>query len=232
MKFDFSNIYLYNWEALYAIEMEVQLGIGALRKLMDNQERSLVEVEGAFKQQVEEELRGMDKREADDYFVQVLNEDRLVLRELRKQQRYSLCVSLFNFFEARISALRTMIVLKFNELPVITQNRGESIIGWHWRYMVDTFGMDTGTILEDFQVIHSVKVLRNFITHQDGMLRDGDLGRMPKGIVGVEVLPLGEVYELQITDLRFFNDLFDRVENFFKIMLKSVDERAGSLDKK
>ncbi|RZJ91662.1 MAG: hypothetical protein EOO20_04505 [Chryseobacterium sp.] len=232
MEFDFNSIHLYQWELLYSVDMEAQLGIWALRKLMDNQERSLLEAEEEFSLQVKKELAGMDKREADDYFFQVLNEDRLVLRELRKQQRYSLCVSLFNFFEARMSSLRTMVALKFNGLQAIKQNQAESIIRWHWRYLVGTYGIDTDTTLEDFEVIHSVKVLRNLITHHDGVLKERDLRKMPQGIAGVEVLSLGEVFELQITDLEFFKDLFDRMERFFKALLKSIDERAGSLDKK
>ena len=38
MGFDFSSIHTYKWESLYVVGMEVQLGVGALRKLIVNQE--------------------------------------------------------------------------------------------------------------------------------------------------------------------------------------------------
>jgi len=228
MKIDFGNIYLFTWEDLYPTEVWNELGIEAFRKLCANQEGSLKTTEREFRELVSEELAGLAKEDQRSYYMQNLQRDDIMIKELLRLQRYSLCQSIFSFFEGRMKTVCEQIEERFNlKIPKKNKN-GQGDLDRLWKFLLDFFELDNHPLEAAFIEINRQKLTRNIIAHQDGVVRaaqENDIVLMP----GLELHRYGAFCQLVITDTAYVTGLLDKIYIFLKLLLLDIDARYIAL---
>lgn len=235
MKIDFSTIHVFNWDNLYYIELENEVGIESFKKLCDNQEASLMTTEQEFKELVTGEMKKLHPDDQSSYYMQIFERDEMIIKEILRQQRYALCLSIFSFFEGRLKALCTLIENKFNfKLKVGDLNGNEDLLRY-WNYLEKVFEVEVGPLEKYYTPIRHQKAVRNLIAHQNGIPRPEQAKKI-NIVKGLALQALGEFQQIVIHDPIYIMDLLDRMELFLKELLLVVDERAkqikASSDKK
>jgi len=175
----------------------------------------------------------MDKLHPDDqgsYYMQIFERDEMIIREILRQQRYALCLSIFSFFEGRLKALCTVIENKFNfKLKVEDLNGNEDLLRY-WNYLAKVFEVEVGPLEKYYTPIRNQKIVRNLIAHQNGIPRPEQVKKI-NIVRGIALKASGEVHQIIIHDPIYILDLLDRMELFLKELLLAVDGRAAQINK-
>jgi hypothetical protein len=226
MIIDFSKIYLFTWEDLYLSELENEIGIEAFKKLNVNQEQSLIITQKEFKETIEKELKTLPEEEQGNYYMQIFQREELMIKELLRQQRYSLCLSVFSFLEGRLKAICKQVEDMFQfKIKVADLNSNEDITKY-WNYLVKVFELDPSNTEPFLTPIKQQKIVRNLIAHQNGMPSK----EQEKKIVITKGLELEKFDDIDyckvlISDPIFIDNLLGKMDGFLKQLLLDIDAR-------
>ncbi|MBE5322170.1 hypothetical protein IM793_23660 [Pedobacter sp. MR2016-19] len=224
MKIDFSKIYLFTWEDLYYTEVENEIGIEAFKKLCANQENSLKTTEQEFKQLVNAELSTLQPEDQGSYYMQIFQRDEMMIRELLRLQRYSLCLSIFSFFEGRLKSICSQIEHKFSfKIKVDDLNSNEDLLKY-WNYFIKVFELDLDDLEKHFTPIKQQKIVRNLIAHQNGMPRPEQEKKINL-VEGIRIEKYEAFCQVIIADPVYIINLLDVMNTFLKELLLAIDKR-------
>ncbi len=221
---DFGAIYLFTWENLYYAEVENELGVKALKKLCENQEDSLLSTKNEFDLMVRSEMEKLNPQERGSYYMQIFERDEMVIRTLLRQQRYSLCLSVFSFFEGRLKALCEQIEGRFAYRIKINDLNGNEDLSRYWNYLSKVFELDMDNLEPYFTPIKQQKIIRNLVAHQDGMPRV-DQEKKVNIVDGLALEKIDTYSRILITSPSYILNLLDNMDVFLQKLLLSVDER-------
>jgi len=233
MVIDFSKIYSFTWENLYLSELENEIGIEAFKKLNKNQEESLKITQKEFNETVSKELKLLPDEDQGGYYMQIFQREELMVKELLRQQRYSLCLSIFSFFEGRLKSMCDKIENEFKFKIRIADLASHEDLSKYWNYLTKVFEIDTSKSEPLLTPIKQQKIVRNIIAHQNGM----PSADQEKKLVIKKGLKLEKFEELDhrmvlISDPIFLEELLEKMESFLKQMLLDIDARYIELRKK
>ncbi len=228
--FDASDVYLYKWNELNYLELEIEIGVVAFRMLIENQENSLLEIERKFNEKLknDEEHNSLDDSLKGSYYSAFYEREQLAINDLRRKQRYSICLSIFSFFEGRLKSLCDQIENEFNFMIKLDDLNGNDDIKRYWSYLVKVFNIDTDTVQDLMQPIIQQKATRNIIAHQEGLLTSEKLNKIVR-LDGLVVNKIGDSYQLKIDNVKYLLFLIEKIESFFIELLRKVDGRYGIL---
>jgi hypothetical protein len=228
MKIDFSKIYLFTWEDLYYTEVENEIGIEAFKRLCANQENSLKTTEQEFKQLVNAELSTLQPEDQGSYYMQIFQRDEMMIRELLRQQRYSLCLSIFSFFEGRLKGICSQIEHKFSfRIKVDDLNSNEDLLKY-WNYFIKVFELDVDNLEKHFTPIKQQKIVRNLIAHQNGMPRPEQEKKI-NIVDGIRLEKYEAFCQVIIADPVYIINLLGVMNTFLKELLLAIDKRYITL---
>ncbi|RZK02306.1 MAG: hypothetical protein EOO46_18645 [Flavobacterium sp.] len=231
MKIDFSKIYLFTWEDLYYTEVENEIGIEAFNKLCSNQEESLKSTQKEFKEFVGGELAKLHPDDQSSYYMQIFQRDEMIIKELLRQQRYSLCLSIFSFFEGRLKSICSQIENKFNYKIKVDDLNGNEDLLKYWNYLVKVYELELASLEKYFTPIKQQKIVRNLIAHQNGMPR-GDQEKKINIVKGITLEKYDNFSQIVITDPIYILDLLTKMDEFLKELLLAIDTRYIALSVK
>jgi hypothetical protein len=224
MTIDFSNIYLFTWEDLNYTEVENEIGVEAFKKLCTNQESSLKITEQEFKELVNIEFSTLKPEEQGSYYMQIFQRDELMIKELLRQQRYSLCLSIFSFFEGRLKTICTQIEHDFNfRIKINDLNSNEDLLKY-WNYLIKVFELDAANLEKYFTPIKQQKIVRNLIAHQNGMPRTEQEKKL-NIVEGIQLEQYEGFCQIVINDPAYIINLLDAMYFFLKELLLAIDAR-------
>jgi len=231
MTIDFSTIHTFDWDTLYYIERENEVGIEAFRTLCENQETSLKATESQFKELVTVEMNKLHVDDQSSYYMQIFERDEMVIKEILRQQRFAICQSIFSFFEGRLKEVCALIEDTFSfKLKVQDLNGNEDLLRY-WNYMGKVFELDVANLEKYYTPIRNQKIVRNLIAHQNGMPRPDQVKKI-NIVKGLILQTFGEFQRVIINDPVYIVDLLHRMELFLKELLLSVDRRSKEIKEK
>lgn len=228
--FDFSNIYLFEFGDLYYENFETELGIDALRILILNQESSFQIIKAKFDEAVKNDktLNELEEEHQGSYYMQIFEREELMIEKLKRQQRFSVCLSIFSFCEGRLKSLCEMIAREFTfKIKLDDLNSSEDLMRY-WNYLEKVFELTTTKIEPFFTPIKQQKIVRNVIAHQDGNVRPDQVKKI-NIVTGLQLHPGYEGQILEITDTTYILYLLDKSESFFKELYLAADARYKEL---
>ena len=226
MKFDLSKIYLYEWEKLWYSELDNEIGVDAFRKLNSNQEESLETTKKEFEKIIknDENLKSLEPEHVGSYYSQIFEREEWIIRELQRQQRYSLILSIYSFFEGRLKSICEMIEKEFDfKIKLKDLNSNDDLMKY-WNYLEKVYEIEKVSIEQYFTPIKQYKVVRNIIAHQEGIVPTEKLKKVNIGN-GLSIKELGMKNQIDLKRDEFATYLLDRMEPFLKELLLVVDKR-------
>ncbi|MEO5645163.1 MAG: hypothetical protein ABIQ40_05800 [Bacteroidia bacterium] len=226
-----NNVELFVWGELYYIELEVELGINALTTLNSNQEKSLLQSKAEFEKQIknDSELQQIEREFVGSYYSQMYERDELFIKELQRQQRYAILMSLFSFFEARLKSVCVLIEEGFKFKIKLSDLRSNDDLMRYWIYLDKVFEMKVLNILPVFNQINLHKKVRNKIAHQNGLINEGEKNGFGN-IQNIKFDKMGIHYQIEILNEEYLTKIMTLMVSFFAQLLTAVDERYKEIE--
>ena len=224
--FDVNNIIIYKWDELYYIELENEIGVDAFKKLITNQEESLLSTQTKFKDLIksDKELASLEDIDKGSYYRASYEREEIAIEELQRQQRYSICLSVFSFYEGRLKSICNQIEKKFNFKIKINDLNSNDDLMKYWNYLEKVFEINTDKISSLFTPIKQQKIVRNIIAHQEGIANEDQLKKI-NIINGLGIKKFGLDHQIQIVEISYLFFLIEKITLFFKELLLSIDVR-------
>jgi hypothetical protein len=229
--FDFSNIKTYEWDRSYYFDLEANVGLGAFKMILESQELTLKQAQRKFKEAIDSDptAKDLDEEYRGSYIGQVYFHEERTIEELKRQQRYGLCVSLFAFYEGLLKNLCQSIEREFAfKIKLDDLNRSEDLL-LYWNYLHKVFEID-GVKAEPFYTpIRNQKIVRNIIAHQAGRATEAQANRMTI-VPGLRKTKYGDDHLLEV-EPPYLDYLIDKMGKFFNGVSWIIDERYKQLKK-
>src|SRR5690606_18946709 len=152
MEFNLKSIHEFRWSELYVTDIEIRLGITALRKLSINQEEVLLKTKLEFEKIVRNDktLKSLDSEYKGSYYSQIFQNEELMIKELQRQQRYALILIIFSFFEERLNHICSLIEKKFNSMTKLSELKIKEDIIKYWHYLEKVFEIESKSLKKNF----------------------------------------------------------------------------------
>ncbi len=146
--FDFINIYEFHWSDLYYEDFETGLGIRALKMLIENQEKTLVDIKARFDDVVNRDtfFNSLDEAGQASYYGQFFGHEEMVIDRLKQRQRFSCCLSVFSFFEGRLKSICDIVEKSFNFKIKASDLNGSDDLLRYWHYLEKVFEIEMSGI--------------------------------------------------------------------------------------
>ncbi|RZK45142.1 MAG: hypothetical protein EOO61_01095 [Hymenobacter sp.] len=221
-----------SWPDLYYIEMETEVGLHALQKLCINQEFALTSAVKGFENYLANDptYSSLDSDELKgSYISQVFEREEMIIEELRRQQRYSMCMSIYSFFEGRLRTLCEYIEAEFPFKIKLNDLNSSDHIMQFVNYIAKVYEADLSKTESYFTPIKISKAVRNVIAHHDGCTSNRKLTDSIEKKKGFYQERHGASFKIVIRSEKYILYLIDKMELYFKELLKAVDERYVQL---
>jgi len=226
MEFNLKSIHEFRWSELYVTDIEIRLGITALRKLSINQEEVLLKTKLEFEKIVRNDktLKSLDSEYKGSYYSQIFQNEELMIKELQRQQRYALILIIFSFFEERLNHICSLIEKKFNSMTKLSELKIKEDIIKYWHYLEKVFEIESKSLKKNLTLIKQQKFVRNTIAHQGGKIRKDQLKKI-MFVNGLSTREIDNYTQIDLKESLFSNYLLDKVEPFLTELLLLVDNR-------
>ena len=219
------------WPDLYYLKEETTLAFYALTKLNENQENALLVMQNDLKARLSNDAT-YQSQETDEYKEQYAYhkygglED--LIFELTEQQRYSMCQSVFSFFEGRLRTLCEYVEAA-TQLKLKRKPSNKDDISHYHDFLAEEFKADLSQIQTLLMSIKSNKKVRNAIVHNAGWTTEGDLvykAGQPQGLI---ISPRVNQFKLQITSPVYIEFIITEMQQYFALLYTTLGKRAQEL---
>jgi hypothetical protein len=187
----------------------------------------IAEVSGKEIKPLTEEDKFLNDRSNDDiggYYEAFYEREEKMLDELQKWQRYSICLSIFSFFEGLLKEICGNIELNNNFKLKIKDLNGKDDIMKYYNFLVKIYEIDSSQIEPLLTPIRNLKIIRNKIAHQNGTISESEKISINQ-VKGIRLDNIGGQYIIKIIDTIFLKNLIKTMEIFFSALIKTIDKR-------
>lgn len=214
------------WEELYFFEFEIEIGLEAFHALNSSQEKMLKLTKEKFDKFIAEDeaLNSIEPRDQGSYYSQFFEREEMTINELQRQQRYSMVLSVFSFFEGKLKSICQQIESSFNFKIKIDDLNSQDDLMRYWKFLEKVFEIDTKSIEIFFTPIKQQKIVRNIIAHQDGIV-DKDKRKKIVIVRGLSVKEFGDEAIIELQDSTYVLYLLEKMGSFFKKLILAIDNR-------
>ncbi len=223
---ELTSAYNFEWGDLYSIQFGNELGINAIKKLNLNQEESLIRTIQDFEKEIQsnEILKNLDPELQGSYYMQFFEGENLIIKELQRQQRYALVMTIYSFFEGRLKSICELIEKKYNfKIKLEDLNNSDDLMKY-WKYLEKVYEMEMDSIHPTFTIIKQQKVLRNIITHHEGNISINKLKKIQL-VNGLSINNIGAINKIELDESSYVNFLLKNIGLFLEKLLLAVDFR-------
>lgn len=171
--YDFSSIHLYHLEYLFHLEFDIEIGIDAIRTILNKQNLIIDESNSKLTSLIEKDeyLKSLNKEEREDYIRQFYEREKFVINEISTHQMYSLMLLTYSFIEGRLKSICEFLEEKHKHKIKIEDLSTNDDLMKYWNYLTKVYEINPEFIEKHFTPIRQQKIVRNIIAHQDGKLK-------------------------------------------------------------
>ncbi|MFV5697118.1 hypothetical protein ACM55H_02000 [Flavobacterium sp. ZT3R17] len=217
------------WGYLYEVDLEIEVATSALSKLNVNQEESLKSTKLSFNSFVEKNkktLQSLPENERASYDFHLHYIDDRIINDLQRLQRYSIVIIIFSVFESRLLEVCRELRKEFPQLTQLNEINQKEDLKNSWKYLTKTILLNATKLQPLFQRFNQQKILRNTVTHHDGILTNKSKFNI---INGVSLSDFGKNYIIEIEENVYVEYLLKYLKEFFKELTERVDDRYKEL---
>lgn len=230
MEFSFKDAYLYNWQELYYFELENDMCLDAFHILNNNIENSLKSTKQEFTKLIDQDsfLSNLNENDKSNYYSQIYYREELALLNLQRLQRYSLCLSLFSFFEGRLKSICSSLELEFHLKKKVKELAAPDDLSKYWDYLDKVFKMKMNTFKIEFSIIKKIKLVRNLVAHNEGFL-DKRMKNRLDSIIGISFTEIENRYRIEIAENIFIDFLLSQMSFCLSKISISINNRCKDI---
>nr|WP_288935727.1 hypothetical protein [uncultured Allomuricauda sp.] len=215
---------MYKWGILFYEDFGNDIGFSAIENISKDMEKSVEKNKEEFNQKVESIIEAIGEENKHSFYQHNFELDERILDEVEVRQRYLNIISIFSFFEERLSSICGQIESEFNFKVKISDLNSNDMIMKYINYLEKVYEIDTAKIEPDFTPIKQQKIIRNILTHQGGYLRAKEERK-------IELAPHLKVERGKVViegnDYLLF--LIDKMKSFFSKLYLEIDSRYKEL---
>ena len=228
--YDTSEIVLPSWYDLYYIKVETETAVFALKTLCSNQEDGLVRIRKELDDHINRDdfYKSLDEEQQSSYRDQIFGMGDSIHDELERQQRYSMCMSAYSFFEGRLREICYLIEKTFAYKIKVADLSNQQDLILYRNYLEKVFEVDLGPAESFFTPINQQKRTRNVITHQDGWASSEQAKKLVKRD-GLSIDKRGEKFKIEIIKPSYIIDLLDKMKKYFDVVFPILERRYDLL---
>lgn len=228
--YDTSEIALPTWYDLYYIKIETETGVFALKTLCSNQEDGLIKIRKELDDHINKDdfYKSLDEEQQSSYRHQIYGMGDSIHDELERQQRYSMCMSAYSFFEGRLREICYLIEKTFSYKIKIADLSNQQDLILYRNYLEKVFEVDLGPAEPYFTPINQQKKTRNVITHQDGWASSEQAKKLVERN-GLKIEKRGESFKIEIVKPSYINNLLDQMKKYFDVVFPILEKRYDLL---
>ena len=226
MKFSLKNVHEFRWSELYVTDLEIGLGISALRKLSINQEETLLQTKLKFEKIIRNDktLQSLDPEHRVSYYLQIFQNEEWMIKELQRKQRYAIILIVFSFFEERLNHICNLIEKRIDSMTKLSNLKIKGDINKYWYYLKKVYQVKTKSLDKYFIRIKQQKIVRNIIAHQGGKVHNKQLKTITL-VNGLSTKESNRNIQIDLKESYFINYLLDNIELFLTKLLPLIDDR-------
>lgn len=217
MKTEFNKIRLFKNEELYLKQYEIQISIKALIELINNEDKSIKDIQTEFKKTLQGKKLENIPIEQRDYYQEHLIDRELIINQLIIKKRYSSCMLIFSVFEGILKEFCLEIERTNNFAIKIKDLKSKNDLSLYENYLTKIYELDFDKINPSFIKIKHQKITRNNITHKNGFAKVGEI----QIVNGLELTN----NQIIITSKIYFEYLINLMEQFFEELLIEIDKK-------
>lgn len=211
----------YSWGYLSYIEIDIQIGINALRKIIDSNENVINEINKELKRKIEEDF-SFAEIENPLYKSHVYSQkylyDEFQNSEIVSQQFNSICFSIFAFLEGKLDSICIRLKEKLEVGDEI--EKGNDYLKKMFRYLKKHCGVQVDNDVEKwFNNLKMQVFIRNKLYHNNGRYTEAEESKINE----VEGLTVNKESKNLIIDTRYLNYLIRNTENFFNRLIPLIE---------
>lgn len=225
----------FDWGEISFLNFDISNSFDALRKLNFNQEKSLSESKKDLEETIKS-IRDYNKDGEEEFIESYIHhrtyDNEIMIDEIQRLQRYSLVMSIFAFYEAKLKFICNMVESEFQfKIKVNDLNNYKGDLVKYWTYLDKVYEMPSKELEYLFEPINIHKKIRNLIVHHDGIATEKNIKEMPT-TGGISFRKNTDLYFLQIEANVYVEFLLKNINLFFESLLKAIDKRYTQLKSK
>lgn len=235
MILNLNEIRSFDWGEISYLDFDISNSFDALRKLNSNQEKSLSESKKDLEDTIKS-IRNYNKDGEEEFIESYIHhktyDNEIMIDEIQRLQRYSLVMSIFAFYEAKLKYICNIVESEFHfKIKLTDLNNYKGDLVKYWTYLDKVYQMPTEELQHLFDPINSQKKIRNLIVHHDGIATEKNIKEIPK-TEGISFRKNADLYFLQIEANVYVEFLLKNINLFFESLLKAIDKRYTELKNK
>ena len=170
MKIDFSKIKTFNDVGLYEVEWQIELKLSALSEMVENDEKSIVELELKHQKFKSENKIADTEVQHQDALENYLIDRELTIKNLVQFRRYSSCSLIFSVLESILFDLSGSELIQ--SLKHTEKFKGKDDFTIYSILIKEKYGIIFSQAQSNFTRIKQQKKIRDLIVHKNGNITD------------------------------------------------------------
>jgi len=215
IKFGIEDLYLYKCGNLWNFKYDLDIGLSALRMMINNQEDIYRERVENFEELRKESLSNIPAEWKSSYDQQFYEFDGMALKELIRIQRNSACLSIYAFIENRLVEL---LNISSNELQKKIVIPKQSVIPGIKNILEKDIGIEGNELKKEFGTLINQISTRNAIAHDDSYIKTKRTFHKMKG------LELDDL-KIVISNVEYLHNLILKASDLFDKLLVALDKK-------
>lgn len=213
----------FEWNTLSYLEYETDIGIQVFKLLLNNQEEALSKTKDSLLEVMMNDkiLLDEDQFYGNSWYIHRYEYEEKILDNLERKQRNYLILSIFSFFEGRLSLLCKEIQEEFSEkfkIKIDDLSSRDDIMKY-WNYLTKVFEIETESVEKFLTPIRQYKKIRNIIAHHNAILPEKNLIEAKE--LGI-ILESGNMIKISVENI---NSLLKKMDSFFEELYKMINKR-------
>lgn len=219
--YSFENAQIYS-----SIELEISDSVEVFNKLLNNLNESITNIKLKHKAEVEEDEKFNDGAEHS-----ILQLEDLVIDELEKQQYYAYCLTLHSSFEGKLKRICNKIEMKLDSKIKLADLNGGNDLKKFFNYLDKVFEMDMAKIQPYYDTISKHKIVRNKITHNNGIItivEKSEITKLNLKHIEIDMIEEKDMFQIKLNN-EYILVLNENISSFYKELIPEIDERYKTL---
>lgn len=215
------------------IKHESEVSCRALITLIENQENALEESKNSLSEKVktDKDYNSLSPEDQGSYYRAFYEIEEMTIEEMKRWQRYSICLSAISILESKLKYICGQIEAKFQFKIKLSDLSEADSLGAFWNYLIKVYEIDPVKIEPLYTPLVQYKAIRNKIAHHDGVVLGTSKQTINK-IDGLVMKAYGNDFLITITNVSFLKIMISKIEKFLRELLKAIDQRYIELKKK
>lgn len=211
-----------SWEELAWLGFEINNSFEAMNELLKYVKKSWL----ISKEKLANEIKFFEEDEqSPNYHFEL--EERL-MDEIKNRTFFAVFLSSYAIFEGSLNKICKLIENEFQFVKKMEDFNSNKFLTNNRDYLKKVYEIDVNDIQPQWSKISNYSNLRNVMSHEDGKTKKTKYKESLEQISHLKVYQNQNSISVSINNEEFFDDFFNELRDFFKKLIKLIDDKYSS----